>query len=149
MAAETSRQEDIELSWEKKGIPMFEHRSERLLPRREFAFRQLRHAVIAAVLIAGGWLVGIAGYMGFENMSFVDAVLNAAMILGGMGPVGELRTTGGKLFASFYAVFSGVGFIGATGILFAPVFHRFLHKFHLEADDQFRPKPRPPVSGGD
>ncbi len=138
--------EDIELSWEMKGKSMFEHRSERLLSRREFAARQFRHSVIAALLILGGWAIGVAGYMGFESMGFIDAVLNAAMILGGMGPVGELHTTGGKLFASFYAVFSGVGFIGATGVLFAPVFHRFLHRFHLETDEPRQPKPRKPVS---
>lgn len=125
---------------------MFEHRSEQLLPRREFAIRQLRHAFIAAILIAGGWLIGIAGYMGFEKMNLIDAMLNAAMILGGMGPVTELRTIGGKLFASFYAIFSGVGFIGATAIFFAPVFHRFLHKFHLDAENPRHSKPKQPIT---
>ncbi len=120
---------------------MFEHRSQSLLPRREFARRQIRHSVIAALVITTGWAIGVSGYMGFENMHFVDALLNAAMILGGMGPVDTLKTVGGKLFASFYAIFSGVGFIGATGILFAPVFHRFLHKFHIESGDAALAKP--------
>ncbi len=125
---------------------MFEHRNDRLLSRREFAVRQIRHTLIAGLLIVGGWAIGIAGYMGFENMGFIDAMLNAAMILGGMGPVGELRTVGGKLFASFYAVFSGVGFIGATGVLFAPVYHRFIHKFHIDTDESRRPKPRQAIT---
>ena len=129
-----------------KGKTMFEHRSEKLISRHEFALRQVRHAAIAAGLIVGGWAVGIAGYMGFESMSFVDALLNAAMILGGMGPVQELKTDGGKLFASFYAVFSGIGFIGATGVLFAPVYHRFLHKFHIEGDESHRQKPRQSIT---
>ncbi len=125
---------------------MFEHRSDQLLSRREFAIRQVRHTIIAGLIITVGWAIGIAGYMGFENMGFVDAVLNAAMILGGMGPVGELKTVGGKLFASFYAVFSGVGFIGATGVLFAPAYHRFIHKFHLETDEPMKQKPRKTIS---
>ncbi|HTY00740.1 MAG TPA: hypothetical protein VMG09_11990 [Bacteroidota bacterium] len=125
---------------------MFEHRTDQLLSRREFAVRQFRHVVFAGLLIMGGWAIGITGYMGFEQMSFVDALLNAAMILGGMGPVTELRTVGGKVFASFYAVFSGVGFIGATGVLFAPVYHRFIHKFHLETEESRRPKPRQSIS---
>ncbi len=125
---------------------MFEHRTDRLLSRREFAIRQFRHAVFAGLLIAGGWAIGIIGYMGFESMSFIDAVLNSAMILGGMGPVGELKTVGGKLFASFYAVFSGVGFIGATGVLFAPAYHRFIHKFHIDTDETHRQKPHQAIT---
>jgi hypothetical protein len=128
---------------------MFEHRTEGLLSRKEFARRQIRHSGLAALVILVGWAVGVAGYMGFEGMGFVDAVLNAAMILGGMGPVDSLRTIGGKIFASFYAIFSGVGFIGATGILFAPVFHRFLHKFHLEAGLETRPQPPRKVSSAE
>lgn len=115
---------------------MFEHRSEHLLPRAAFLRRQGRHVLFGVGFILLGWIVGILGYMGFEGMTFVDAVLNSAMILGGMGPVGELKTTGGKLFASFYALFSGVGFIGAAGVIFAPAYHRFLHKFHVEDHDE-------------
>ena len=68
-------------------------------------------------------------------MSWIDALLNASMILGGMGPVGELRTTPGKLFASFYALYSGLIVLVAAGVIFAPLFHRFLHSFHLEVED--------------
>jgi hypothetical protein len=75
----------------------------------------------------------MAGYAGFEGMSLTDAFLNAAMILSGMGPAAVLQTTGGKLFAGFYAIFSGLLLIIATGFVLAPIFHRVLHKFHLEA----------------
>ncbi len=77
-------------------------------------------------------LLGIIGYHSLEGLSWVDSTLNAAMILGGMGPVNELHTTGGKLFAAGYALSSGVVFLAAAGVLFAPVLHRLMHKFHLE-----------------
>jgi hypothetical protein len=83
-------------------------------------------------LISAGLAIGIAGYAGFEGLSLTDAYLNAAMILSGMGPAVELKTTGGKLFAGTYAIFSGLIIIIATGFLLAPIFHRVLHKFHLE-----------------
>lgn len=84
------------------------------------------------LLTAGGLAIGIAGYAYFEGMSLVDAFVNAAMILSGMGPVGELKTTGGKLFAGLYAIFSGLVIIIATGFVLAPIFHRVLHRFHVE-----------------
>jgi hypothetical protein len=82
--------------------------------------------------------LGILGYHGLEGLSRLDALLNAAMILGGMGPVNELTTDAGKWFASFYALFSGVIFLVVAGILIAPVAHRLLHHLHLESDDQER-----------
>jgi hypothetical protein len=111
---------------------MFEHRSKPLLPRREFYRRLARSASIAALLVAFALGIGMAGYRAFEPMSWVDAFVNAAMILSGMGPVSSLQTDGGKIFAGCYALFSGLAFITSLGIIFAPVFHRFLHKFHLE-----------------
>ena len=114
---------------------MFEHHSESLLSKRDFLVRQAKHVGLAGGFILGGWAIGISGYVLFEDMSFIDATLNAAMILGGMGPVSELHTTAGKLFASFYAIFSGVGFIGATGVIFAPLYHRFFHQFHLSLEE--------------
>jgi hypothetical protein len=78
----------------------------------------------------------VYGYHYFGELSWLDALLNASMILSGMGPVNELRTTAGKLFATFYALFSGVAFITIVGVLFAPVIHRFLHKFHLEFESR-------------
>ena len=79
--------------------------------------------------------IGVFGYHFFEGLSWIDSLLNVSMILGGMGPVNQLQTTAGKLVASFYALFSGVVFIAAMGVLAAPIFHRFLHHFHL-ADEK-------------
>jgi hypothetical protein len=84
-------------------------------------------------LIGCGLAVGIAGYAGFEGLSLTDAYLNAAMILSGMGPAVEIKTTGGKLFAGTYAILSGLIIIIATGFVLAPIFHRVLHKFHVES----------------
>lgn len=77
-------------------------------------------------------VIGILGYRLTEGFSWIDALLNASMILSGMGPANELKTNGGKLFASFYALFSGIVFITTAGIVLAPIVHRFLHKFHIK-----------------
>jgi hypothetical protein len=118
---------------------MFEHKSEPVLPKSKYVRRQWQYALIAVGMILASWGIGTAGYMSFEGMGLVDGLTNAAMILGGMGPMGELHTTGGKLFAAFYALFSGIGFIGAAGVLFAPAYHRFLHNFHIEEVARKRP----------
>ena len=83
-----------------------------------------------------GLAIGIAGYAGFEGMSLVDAYVNAAMILSGMGPIGELKTTAGKIFAGSYAIFSGLVIVIATAFVLAPIFHRVLHRFHVETDQK-------------
>ena len=83
-------------------------------------------------IISVSLLLGMAGYHYLEGMRWLDAFVNAAMILSGMGPVGPLQTSAGKLFAGFYALYSGLALITSSGVMFAPVFHRFLHKFHLE-----------------
>jgi hypothetical protein len=111
---------------------MYEHRNRPLIPRIEFFVRILRHGMLAVGIVLVALSIGILGYHWFEGMSWVDALLNASMILGGMGPVNPLYTTGGKLFASAYALFSGVVFIGVMGILLAPFAHRLMHRFHLE-----------------
>jgi hypothetical protein len=103
-----------------------------LMPRRLFIRRVRNYAVFAVVVIGVSWLIGILGYKILENMSWIDAILNSAMILGGMGPVNPLQTDAGKLFASFYALFSGIIFLVAVGLFIAPIFHRVLHIFHLE-----------------
>ena len=110
---------------------MYEHHKQPLLSRKAFLGRLARHGGIGLGIIAGSLGIGILGYRGFESLSWVDALVNAAMILGGMGPVNELHTNGGKVFASFYALFSGIIFLVVVGVLLAPVFHRFLHRFHL------------------
>lgn len=113
---------------------MFEHRTDSLLPRRAFFTRLARTAGIGLILVAICLGIGMLGYHGFENLSWVDAFSNAAMILSGMGPMATLQTNGGKIFAGCYALFSGLAFITITGIVLSPVAHRFLHKFHLELD---------------
>ena len=103
----------------------------------------MRVGIAGLGLIGGSLALGVIGYHVLEGLSWVDALVNASMILGGMGPVNELHTTAGKLFASFYALYSGIVFLAAAGILFAPVYHRFLHSFHLEGGDAPQePKPR-------
>jgi hypothetical protein len=111
---------------------MYEHSRQPLLPRRAFIARVAKHAVGGVFLVGGTLWVGMAGYHWLEGLGWLDAYLNAAMILGGMGPVAELHTTGGKVFAGAYALFSGVVFLVAMGLLLAPVVHRGLHRFHLE-----------------
>jgi hypothetical protein len=119
------------LRWQ--SAKMFEHRTKPLLPGKIFVLRVLRSLALALAIIGISLALGIFGYHFCAGLSWLDALLNAAMILTGMGPVNELHTVTGKLFASFYALFSGVVFITAVAVLLAPVFHRFLHKFHLES----------------
>jgi len=119
---------------------LFEHRNEPLLPRRDFYWRLARHAG-AAILVMGASLgIGILGYHLTEGLPWLDSLLNASMILGGMGPVNPLASTAGKLFASFYALFSGILFLVIASILMAPVVHRFLHKLHLNVEEDEQKK---------
>jgi len=94
----------------------------------------LRSLALALGIIGVSLGLGILGYHFCAGLSWLDALLNASMILTGMGPVNELRTTAGKLFASFYALFSGVVFITSVAVMLAPMVHRFLHKFHFELE---------------
>ena len=103
-----------------------------LLPRKNFVIRVLRSLTLALGIIGVSLALGVAGYHFCEGLSWLDSLLNASMILTGMGPVSELHTVADKLFASFYALFSGVVFITSVAILLAPLVNRFLHKFHLE-----------------
>jgi hypothetical protein len=111
---------------------MFEHRCAPLLPRAEFLRRVVSFAGISAVLLALSLGIGTAGYHWLGQLRWIDALLNAAMILTGMGPVDRIESTGGKLFATGYALYSGVAFLTMSGILFAPIVHRFFHRLHLE-----------------
>ena len=112
----------------------FEHHKRPLLPKRDFLRRQARYAGFSLALLAVSLGLGSAGYHSFGSMSWTDAFLNASMILTGMGPVDRMDTEAGKLFASFYALYSGIAFLTLAGVLFAPVYHRFLHKLHLDMD---------------
>ena len=103
-----------------------------LPPRRIFYRRVLRNTSLAMALITASLFVGMLGYRGFEGMSWLDAFLNASMILSGMGPASPIQTPGGKIFAGCYAIFSGVVFISMAAVLAAPILHRFLHRLHLE-----------------
>jgi hypothetical protein len=114
---------------------MFEHHKQPLLSPREFLIRQGIYFFVAIGIIAGSLAMGILGYHFFENLSWIDSLVNASMILGGMGPVNELHTNAGKLFASFYALYSGIVFLVSVGVIVAPLYHRFLHRFHLEAEE--------------
>ena len=118
------------------GITRFEHRRQRLLSRRRFAGRMLKVSALWCMLAVVGLAIGMAGYAGFEGMSLTDSYVNAAMILSGMGPMGELKTAAGKIFAGSYAIFSGLLLIIATGFVLAPIFHRVLHHFHVERQEQ-------------
>jgi hypothetical protein len=111
---------------------MYESRFSRPISRVEFFFRVIRHSLFGLAALFVALVIGIVGYHGFEGLPWIDATLNASMILGGMGPVDSLHTSGGKLFASAYALFSGVLFIGVMGIILAPFAHRLLHRFHFE-----------------
>ncbi|MGA2137818.1 MAG: hypothetical protein ABSH14_03050 [Verrucomicrobiia bacterium] len=115
---------------------MFEHRHERLLPRRLFFRRLARHGCLGLGIVAVSLGVGVLGYHLAEGLGWLDSFLNASMILGGMGPVNELHHDAGKWFASLYALFSGVMFLVMCGVIFAPVVHRFLHKFHLDIESK-------------
>ena len=113
---------------------MYEHHRQPLASRKVFARRVAFNFLIGSLMLLIALGIGVLGYHFLEGLSWIDALLNASMILGGMGPVNPLQTTAGKLFASFYALFSGVVFIAAMGVLAAPLFHRFMHRFHLEVD---------------
>ena len=106
-----------------------------LLPVRVFRARVLASAAVAVGMIGGSLAIGVVGYHVFAGLSWIDSLLNAAMILTGMGPVDPMRTQGAKLFASGYAIFSGVAFLGSVGVVLAPLLHRFLHRYHLDLDD--------------
>jgi len=111
----------------------YEHRDQPLLPWRVFLLHRVgKTLAVGAAVIATSLVVGIVGYRLTEGMDWLDAFLNASMILGGMGPVATMHTVAGKLFAGFYALYSGLVLVATAGLLFAPFLHRLLHKLHLE-----------------
>ena len=118
-----------------KRLASYEHQSEPLLPRPLFLRRLLGHLVFAFMVLFLSLSIGVLGYHFIAELAWIDALVNASMILGGMGPVDLLHTTGGKLFASAYALFSGVAFLATIGIIVAPLAHRLLHGLHLDSTD--------------
>ena len=115
-----------------RGLTRFEHRRQKVIPVRRFALRLGRAMLLYIAIAVVGLAIGMAGYAWTEGMSGVDAFVNAAMILSGMGPVDQLRTDAGKVFAGLYAIFSGLFVVIATGFVLAPVLHRVLHSFHVD-----------------
>lgn len=113
---------------------MYERRTHPPLSRARFLRRIARHGAVVLALLLGSLVLGMAGYMYFEQLPWRDAFLNSAMLLGGMGPVDAPRTNGGKLFAGVYALYAGLVFLISAGVLFAPFVHRLLHKFHWDQD---------------
>jgi len=113
---------------------MFEHRTDPLLPPRRFVWRVLGFAGISAVLVGSALGIGVLGYHYFGELPWIDALVNASMILGGMGPVDPISSHAGKLFASAYALFSGLLFIGAASLVLTPFVHRVMHRLHMEDD---------------
>lgn len=110
----------------------FEHRSEPLISRRRFYMRLLRGFLLIGYLIILSLVIGMCGYHFLNGLSWIDSLLEASMILGGMGPVATMQNDTAKIFASFYALYSGLVLIGSMGILLTPVIHRVLHAFHAE-----------------
>ncbi len=115
-------------------LERFEHHNEKLLSPRDFYRRLVFFGLLSAAIILVSLVIGMAGYMALEGMDTVDAFLNAAMLMGGMGPVSGLKTDAGKIFAGCYAMFCGFVLIFSVAIFLTPVFHRVLHYFHLEGE---------------
>jgi len=115
---------------------MYEHKSKPLLSRRKFYSRMARSVAFVAGIVAFSLFLGSAGYHYLARLPWIDALLNASMILAGMGPVDPVKSTAAKLFATFYALYSGIAFLTMVAILIAPLLHRFLHQFHLEEQDE-------------
>ena len=109
-----------------------------LLSMQDFIAHIARNAALGLLLIGIALLIGMLGYHYFEELNWVDAFANASMILSGMGPFGPLTTAGGKIFAGFYALFSGLLFIMVIGLIFAPVAHRFIKRIHIEANESLK-----------
>jgi putative effector of murein hydrolase len=114
---------------------VFESRYQNLIPIKKFIRRVAKHLLFSMVIIIGALILGILGYHYIAGFEWIDALLNASMILTGMGPIGQLTTTAGKIFASIYALFSGLVFVTVMAITIAPVLHRLLHIIHLDDED--------------
>ncbi|GAA5125418.1 hypothetical protein JIN84_14095 [Luteolibacter yonseiensis] len=116
----------------------YEKRGEALISRTGFMRRIARSFMVIILLVGASLGAGMAGYRVFEHLPWTDCFLNASMLLGGMGPVDEMKTEAGKLFSGFYALYSGLAFLVLAGLLFAPVAHRILHRFHYDDEEEKR-----------
>lgn len=117
----------------KRILPEFEHHTQPLIPMNQFLRRVGNSGILALGIITVSLMIGMIGYRSLEGLSWMDAFLNSAMLLGGMGPVNTPVSAGGKLFAGLYALYCGIVVILVAGIILAPIAHRILHRFHLEA----------------
>jgi hypothetical protein len=113
----------------------FERRSEPLLPRNQFVQRMIAAMGVTIAIVGLSLAIGTAGYHFLGGLSWIDALLNSAMILTGMGPVDPMQSAAGKLFATFYALYSGIAFLSMTAVLLGPIIHRAMHTFHLDAEE--------------
>ena len=116
----------------KRLLPELEHRAQPVVTPREFMIRLVHSGLIAVGLVAVSLFIGMLGYHSLEGLGWIDAFLDASMLLGGMGPVHTPVTPGGKMFAGFYALYCGLVVIAVTGVMLAPIAHRILHRFHVE-----------------
>lgn len=114
---------------------MNKSRYKNLPHRSHYLNRVVKNIIAAMVILIASLLIGVVGYMYYFDLNWIDALLNASMILTGMGPVNAATTNGAKIFASFYAIYSGVAFLTSVAVIFAPVLHRFLHRFHLDTEE--------------
>lgn len=114
---------------------MYERRKQPLLSRAEFSKRVGRHSLVALGVLVFGLGIGVLGYHWLAHLRWIDSLLNASMILGGMGPIDPLPNNAAKLFASFYALFSGLAFVGIVSVLLVPFVHRLLHRIHAEESE--------------
>jgi len=113
---------------------MYESKTQKPVPRSAFVKRLLLHLAAAVALLFVSLGIGIFGYWYFENLPFLDGFINSAMLLGGMGPVNNPVTSGGKIFAGIYALYAGLVFIVTAALIFTPIVHRILHKFHWDSE---------------
>jgi hypothetical protein len=119
----------------RRSKPLYEHHTAPLLPWPAFVRRQLLHVGYGSALMVVSLVVGTFGFDLFAGQEPVDAFLNASMLLGGMGPIGQINGVGGKLFAAFFALYAGLVFLISAAVLLAPALHRLLHRLHLEDRD--------------